>query len=272
MVDSQKVGPGCQMGHASHLKKRIRINLRGRSPVRGFPTLPPELGCDFDLIIFDWERYTNADDYCPGRDDFHLSVDGVRTWEGFETYIMLKILAYGSGRVLDFGSNVGWYSILAATCGYNVTAYDCVEEHLEMLNEGARLNGLGDMIETRHETFDEHTKPFHFTEEIKFIKIDVEGEERSVIRYCEMLIKERMVEYLLMEISPCFNDSYPRLVRWIVDCGYAVCQVPGKLEPRERQLFESSPWDYILNSIIQPCDIEKEIESINQANWLMIRK
>ena len=55
---------------------------------------------------------------------------------------------------------------------------------------------------------------------MRLVKMDIEGAEEHALRVVWPLVKAGLVDHLLIELSPVFNDSYPALVDMIRGEGY----------------------------------------------------
>lgn len=201
-----KIWQKCQAGHESHKRKSVSTKI-GR------------------LQIYDWEKYYGYAGYCTGQDDISMTLDKYGIWEEKETQIVENILRNsddGFKWVIDIGSHIGWYSILAAKLGYYVLAIDGDKENLEVLSKNADMNGVSDLIQPFLLWIDKNAMEFEVAHEdqISLLKIDIEGNEQFAIKSLKKSIKKGQIKNIFMEVSPVFNDSYPKLVKEIIDSGY----------------------------------------------------
>lgn len=216
----------CQAGHDSHETKTVQAQ-----------------GLQYQ--VYDWESYFQTvdgneviprwpDKVCQGQDIISYSLDRAKVWEKRETELVKELLSDGdrNSYVLDFGSQIGYYSILAASMGYPVVSYDSSPENLELLKKSAELNGLSDKIRPVRCWIDEEWSHGTFNwgeagkvKKIRLVKVDIEGAEQYAIKYLSKQFEDKVIEYALIEVSPVFNDSYPDLVEWIVEKGYRCYQV-----------------------------------------------
>jgi hypothetical protein len=129
--------------------------------------------------------------------------------------------------MLDIGSHIGYYSILAALKGYQVASFDSSRENLDLLHESAEANGVADKITPYLCLLDDQAPILsRDAEEVQLVKIDIEGAERHAVQMCADLMGGRKIKYLIMEVSPVFNGTYPSLVETICSQGYDVYQIP----------------------------------------------
>jgi SAM-dependent methyltransferase len=254
-----------------HDSRIVDIDLKGyleRLPDAA--PFPAHLAQKFQFAIYAFDKYANTEGLCPADDvvSFSLSEQGV--WEAFDTLLMLDILSKGKqgGLVVDFGSQLGWYSILAALNGYKVIAYDTLPENMRMLDKNAKLNKVSDKITPILEWVDETSQILPPTR-IRFMKSDIEGNEEFAFRMYEESFKKKLVDYAIFEISPCFNDSYPALIHKVMDYGYKVYQVPQKTWEHWVE-FGDQPLETTLKyPIIE--DMDKHLANIRQENFLFVR-
>lgn len=275
----------CRNGHGTHIHKTVEVSLLGEH--KGIEDVPPvknEFETNFKMNIYDWqsyfftkdgnETYPLYEDYCPGQDIISYSIDQQGVWEAYETLLVLDILSNGNKEdvVLDFGSHIGWYSIISALKGYKVGAFDALKENIDLLEQNAKENGLQYKVFPFLSWIDD-TAPMlpADKESVHFVKIDIEGLENNAFRMVEPLVTARKVNYLMIEVSPVFGDYYPDLIERIAKNGYRVFQIPGKGYDLEKQ-YADNPLDTVKNY----CEIpesgrRKYIQSLSQENFLLIK-
>jgi len=176
------------------------------------------------MIVWDYKKYMDFPGYCTGQDVLSESLDKGDCWEERLFARTKKILEDGdrSKFVFDIGAHVGWYSKFARSLGYQVFAYEGIPENIELLKK----NAPG--VNANHVWFDKASKALCGpTIPIEFMKIDIEGAEEHAIRYFEAFLP--ITENILIEVSPCFNDSYPALIRKLADMGFTVYEDDGGL-------------------------------------------
>lgn len=186
------------------------------------------LGNRFDMYIYDYKDYTSDDIryWCPANDIVSKQIFHQGNWEEYETALVLDILRaeHQNNLVVDFGSQVGWYSMLSLANGYDVISYETDEDSVNMLRDSAYLNGFSN-IEINNLAIDSRVKQVG-PEEIRLFKCDIEGEEQHAFRMYKKSFENKLVDYAIFEISPVFNDSYTKLVEDIVACGYSAYVIP----------------------------------------------
>ena len=255
----------CSVGHAEHASKVVHS---GR----------------LKYSIYDWRQYfrtENGNDtiplyesYCPGQDIISYCIDVQGSWELTETLVVMDILQYGNQDdvVLDFGSHIGWYSMLAAAAGYRVGSFDANAENIRHLLKSAHLNGVSANIHPYlcWINSDFPDLPGN-AERVRLLKVDVEGAEPTVKRICNKLFKAKKIDYAIIEISPTFNDKYPDMVERIANCGYDVYQIP----PNNWQAGLLNVG--VLSGVKQNCAVPPEgrreyVAGLHQENFLFIRR
>lgn len=199
----------CEAGH----KKHDRIVVK------------TDLGL---MMIYDFEKYKDqAGIYCTGQDDISRTLKNEGTWGRQESEMIQELLKKGDKEkvVFDFGCHIGWYSIMAAQLGYTVVAIDGDPENVELLAENALMHGVGDKILISTKWIDKDIKVIEVdpkASKIELLKIDLEGNEQYAILMMENYLRLHQIQNIFMEVTPVFNNSYPALVRKIVDYGYHV--------------------------------------------------
>lgn len=245
----------CQVGHDAHLARCVRINLNGPSVVPDLPATPPEHARKFRMQVWDWSRYQNhAGLYCSGQDEVSKAIDMQGIWEGFETRVALEILdADEPGIVIDFGAHVGWFTLLALTADRPTLAVEADPENLALLMASASSVGRREILRPcRSWIGAESPKLTDDGPRVRFVKIDIEGHERSAVRVCEQILQARLVDYLMMEASPEFPLSDTAgTVAALEGLGYFAYLVPTKgetLEPDPLAACRAQPAPAVLDS------------------------
>lgn len=179
--------------------------------------------------VFDAPKYAvHPGFYCPGQDAIsdRLIVEGF--WEKDDSKPIAEILELGdrSRLVIDFGSHIGWYTIMAAKLGYDVLAIDADAENLRLLAANAELRGMQDRITIRH-AWVNGSFTLDVDRDVELVKIDLEGNDSLAVDACWPFIDR--VENLYVEISPVFNAGYPALVQKLRDAGFTAYWTDGRL-------------------------------------------
>ena len=271
----------CDAGHTTHATKTITVTLDGQPKILDVPEITPRLNRQFNMDVYDWQQYFKTEfgnqvvpifkGYCPGQDvvSFALDVQGV--WEGYETCAVLDILSEKetNNAVVDMGAHLGYYSLLAGTAGYSGLAYETDPFNLEVLAKNLALNAP--KFKIINQWIDEKT-PKLPDMDIHLLKCDIEGNEKHAVKMVEKLLRAKRIKYLLLEISPCFNQSYPQLVEKVCGYGYRVYEIPHKSWEHTKEYAEQP-----LKLLKQYCEIPKAgrrgyVASLHQENFVFIRE
>lgn len=198
----------CQAGHETHDTKKIETSLG-------------------EMTIFDWEKYMGFEGYCPGQDDVSKTLEATGVWDVPVEARIRAILHEGDRRntFIDVGAHIGYFSKIAVQMGYTVKAHEGEKENLRLL----KLN----VPEAKaiYTWFDSKLvgkkwcTSCSLQKKIELIKMDIEGSEEYAVSYFESCIG--VVKNIIMEVSPVFNGSYPKLVDHLVSLGFAVYELDG---------------------------------------------
>lgn len=262
----------CSVGHTSHQTIVVERDIRG---------------VKLNLEIYDWREYFITVDgnetvsehgkYCTGQDIISYCIDKQGVWEAEETAVMLDILSEPQTDdkiMLDFGSHIGYYSNLAALKGFTVASFDGSKENLELLYRSAVMNEVADKIETHLCWLDDQAPVLsRDAEKVRLAKVDIEGAERHALQMMADLIGGHRIKYIIMEISPVFNDTYPSIVETIAGQHYDVYQLPNGQSVQALEEFDSAPLETVLKHCAVPAEGRKEyVASLHQENFLFVRR
>lgn len=239
------------------------IKLLGQSLFWDTPPIPDKYSCEFDLLIYD-----------KTEDSTSIGIKEYKMWEGWETVLALQILKRGSKgqSVIDFGSHIGWYSIMSAINGYRVYCYDESDERIQMLNESARLNHCNKNVFCIHTFVNENSKWFiGDITDVRLFKSDLEGNDIYAVKMYKHLFEEWKIDYAMIEISPCFNSSYPEMVEYIAGLGYDVYDIPDKTF-KHRLEYGDDPLKVLKEQCFINGNYGSYISNFNQKNFLFIKK
>lgn len=232
----------CQREHGEHEAMLVDVKLGGQTGYADYAPIPARLTRNFEMLVFNWRTYASDGPYCPGRDVVSEAIAIQGVWEPLETIAILSVLTSKPGLVKDCGAQIGWFSLLAASCGCDVAAVEADAEPLRLLRVSAERNGWGAPIWTNHLRIDATTPPEPAVS-WRLVKIDVEGAEFDAIRVLRPALEAGKVDHILMECSPVFAEGYGMLVHGIVDLGYEAYAFPDKATPPAR--FELPEHDLI---------------------------
>ena len=219
--------------------------------------------CEFKI-----QTYPNSSD-----ETLSINLREYGIWEGWNTALVLQILTNGDRKkkVFDYGSHIGYYSIMAAVMGYQVYSFDESKERIKMLKKSAKANEVLDNIKVRHVRIDQDNPLSNkFDGDTLFWKCDIDNNDIHAVKADYKLFKQKKIDYALIEISPCMGDSYPELTKMIVDCGYEVYLIPDKLFDKRLE-FGANPLETLKKYCCITDNYIDVINSIKQVDFLFIK-
>lgn len=257
----------CSRGHTSHETVIVHVDLHGKH-AHDFALFPDNRRCQFDFEVYNSSIYETGQ-WCHGDAAVAQGIIAQGIWESYETRLAVEIYATNEpGTVLDFGANMGWYTVLASLQGHDVIAFEMESETADicgrnvMRNRNTAVTILNTFIDDRTPRLRAHD------EHVLFLKSDVEGSEFAVIECCWDLIEQRRVQYMMLEISPCFKPGYGELMQRIMDAGYSAHLIPDK-RTGQGAAFGTDPIGVTMRENIG--DPVAFVSGINQENVLMVR-
>lgn len=273
----------CQRNCDEHVSRVVDIDLGQTHGYRDLPAIPTRLARQLRMHIWDPEKHpVDGGPYCPAHDAVSETIISHRTWEPSETIIALTICENAGPMqvMLDFGAQLGWFSLLAASCGVRTMAIDADAENLRLLQASAEENGWDTLITPVHQRIgpgnwelDGHP--------VRFAKIDVEGAEQDVIRILWPMLEKGAVDHLLIECSPVFADYYGDLVVDLIEVGYNAWRLPekkrppGRLDGLNRGLRSFAIHDPVTDEIVctggSLAAVRNEVNNLHQENFLFSR-
>lgn len=269
----------CVANHGQHDTLTLELDLNGKHHgLLDMPGIPERLAQRITFKVFNHKKYHDVGGYCPADDEVSRSIYIQGVWEAFETSLFLDILDRGNrdNVVIDVGANLGWYTVLANKLGYHVAAFEPDLDIYEILKWNCYENQKSDLEEygtagIAKAWVNEKTPQLSATAEtVEFLKVDIEGMEKHAVKMCEKLFEAKKINYALIEISPCFNDSYPDLVEQIAGYGYKVYMIPHKGDALIPE-YENEP----LETLLKYCEVKPEgrrelVNSFRQENFIFI--
>ena len=227
MTDWSEIG--CQRGCAEHPTRIVDIHLGGPTPYHDYTPIPNRFACEFQMEVWDTDQMPVDDNplWCPAHDAVSETILALGVWEPQNTTVlMLAWEAVGDDCVfLDIGMQLGWFSQVAgalSTASVGVEADPIVVELLERRD----LTVVHERIEAGWHLGGELSGDARMV-----VKIDIEGAEEHAVAGLAEFIDAGQVPFILMEVSPVFNDSYPELVTSLMDRGYHAYNMPPKQIP-----------------------------------------
>lgn len=217
----------CQRGCTAHATRGVTVDLAKRHGYADYAAVPQRLALQFRMEIWDTDRHLSPGAYCPANDAVSETIVSTGIWDPPATCLVLDIARPGA-RMLDFGCQIGWFSLLAAHAGMVVDAYDADTANLAALRHSR--GGLPIFTHHARVGVDELAIP---AVPYRFVKIDLEGAEADAVDALAGLLLAGQVEHLLIEISPVFRpgDHYPDLVERLIGYGFEAHVVPEKAVP-----------------------------------------
>lgn len=264
----------CEVGHENHETLHIDLQILGEHHgLKDAPKIKAKWAMKLPFNVFNYKLYANTKGYCPADDEVSRSIYSHGVWEGFETILFLDILHQGNkdNVVLDFGSNIGWYTVIAAKLGYSVHAFDSDTQINALHRVNASQNDVEQKITMHTGWIDASSDVVEISEDVEFLKCDIEGSEEHMYNMTKELFEKGKVKYALLEISPVFNDSYFELVPKIIANGYTAYRIPTK-GTELMEIYEQEPLQVIKDNMkIETSDWTEYIKSFSQDNFLFIR-
>lgn len=175
------------------------------------------------MYVYDYKLYEGLK-WCTGWDVVSKNIINGGIWDKKGSEIITDLLEKESregGIVLDFGSHIGWYSILCAKMGFDVWAFDESEENCKILRKNAKLNKVSDKIKIIHEHVGKDFS-IRVNKPVLLVKADVEGAEPYVVNALKDSLIQKAIKYLYLEVTPAFNEGYETMVQNLDNCGYLV--------------------------------------------------
>jgi hypothetical protein len=218
-------------------------------------------------------------------------------WEPDETEIVLELLPpdeAGSGYFVDVGAQLGYYSLIAASCGYKVLSFEYDVDVFATLIENIRMNGFQNLITpqrryvcdtadgvakgVRRVSIDSLADAFDFNSYgIRLLKVDVEGFDPSVIRGAMGCFQKRSIFAAIVEISPKFEkrtpfSQYMKMAADVESLGYKVYDIG--IAPKRRLSIDHDHLARLAGRELTSFD-EAEVRAMigakEQTNFLFVR-
>ncbi|MEX2253025.1 MAG: hypothetical protein WD649_02635, partial [Thermoleophilaceae bacterium] len=225
---------GCQRGHVEHSTRLVTVELGGPTGYRDLPPIPEQHARRFKMEVWDPDAHpVDGGPYCPAHDAVSETIATLGVWEPCETTLTLAVCSTAApgSVVLDYGAQIGWFTLLAASCGIDVLAVDADADNLRLIQASAKRNAWDAIVHTSHARVGPDSTPAAPAERVRLVKIDVEGAEGEVVRCLWPSIEAGLVDHLLGAVSPVFAGYYPDLVADLVDAGYEAWMMPPKRTP-----------------------------------------
>ena len=267
----------CQHEHSAHGGHGELVKLDGwHERIPDYPPVPSHLRAEFEMCVWDWEPMLNlrvgTKKYCPQDDIVSECVQTQGVWEGYGTNLALDILRSDApGVTIDCGSQIGWYSLLSLSSNRLTLSIDADMETIGLLRKSVEGNGWLENWVYCWAGLDADSPVIDAlpADRVRFMKMDIEGAENHAVRVFEPLLAAHMVDYLMMEVSPCFDDYYPDLCVQLRDqYGLIPHAIPTK--GIELEAFGSQPLESILPYRIADDELAEWVANCVQRDVLFI--
>jgi hypothetical protein len=197
----------------------IPINLAKYHDFPDLTPIPARLHKAFKIEVHDQQ----------GIDEDWAVSDTIRKlgiWEPVETAVLSSAFAGNpDSTFVDIGCHIGWYTIIAREWGLPVVAIDALVVNLQAL-ERRGDEGITPVLAWIAKGWDEVVA----WPEPCIVKMDIEGNEQYAVDAMWDLFDVGSVTHCLMEVSPVFNKSYPKLLDRLIGVGYECWVLPEKQE------------------------------------------
>lgn len=265
--------------HEHHETRTVHVTLRGQPAVPDYPPIPDGLALEFDLDIWDADRYDNTHGYCPGDDAVSRSIKEQGIWEGFETLLALDILDRHSGLFIDIGCQVGWYSVLAVLTGHEVSAFDGDRECCDLTARNALRarpqTAQPLLVEINHVVFDGGASAgprYRGGRPAALLKADIEGQELEALLAFGTAFERGHIAFALVELTPAWGVAEAvEVVRQMGRWGYAPHEIPDKGYARVAEFAADPLSETLLWCGVTPDAVEEWLTRDDQINVLFAR-
>lgn len=214
--------------------------------------------------VYDYDQHKEGE---KGRDIICKCLENDRVWEPFQTEITTEILKSMDGIFVDIGCHIGYYSILASLLGKKSLSFDLDYDYLNLFESTKDLNNLNN-IRIFNQKVDKkiNTKNIIGDQKISLLKIDTEGLELEIVTK----FLDFQIPYIIAEISPKFNNTYPNLCKKMMYLNYKIYDIG--LSPQRKLKFNTNHLDNIQNLEIDYQNLDSYISNIEygQTNFLFI--
>ncbi len=223
--------PPCQHGHATHEFQWVHVDLANQHlAVPDYPII------DIDLR-FEIRAGSNAFDvlgpgYCPTNGEVSRSLIAQGCWEGYETALVVQLLRGNPrGAVIDIGSNLGWYSLIAARLGHPVLSVEADGMFLAQHMTAVHRNGLWELWTATRAWIGNTTEPVAAkgAPYVRLLKADIEGAEPEALRVFDPLFHARLIDYAVVELNPQWSGpALGHAIDRLLGYGYRLYLIPDK--------------------------------------------
>jgi hypothetical protein len=226
-----------------------------------------------NMVVYNYEYYFNNNLHNDGLDIISKCIKGYdNCWEPYQTEITKEILKEGNNVFIDIGCHLGYYSLLAASLNNTVYSIDSNKNNYNLFLKNITLNNYKNNITCLNKCVDKTFDLFNIPLQtrIRLIKCDIEGFEIEFVESIFNRLQNKMIDFLILEISPNLNSNYPECVLQINKLGYYIYDIG--LSP-QRNLDKTTSLLTLKNKLItfnNIDDITKYVISFpeGQSNFL----
>lgn len=258
----------CSHGHELHSVRVVPVALDGRHDrILDYPGVPHHLARRFEMAVWDWQPRWGIGGYCPQNDIVSECIDTQGVWEGYGTNLALALLADG-GVFIDCGSQIGWYSALAAASGCEVLSIDADPATQVPLDKTVEINGWSDRVRLCRAGIGPATPVVTaIPERVALMKVDIEGREDDAVRVFRHVLD--VTDAVLMEMSPCFAGYYGDLAASLCSRGFDAYLVPEK--GTDLDAWAIDPLAALVEHRLDPTTIRSAVNGWHQRDVLFAR-
>ena len=225
----------CIRGCGGHVvRQHVPIKLDGPTGYTDCTDIPHRFAREFLLNVWDTNVHpVDGGPYCPAHDAVSETILSRGVWEPRETTLMMQVCSTANmGDVMiDMGAQLGWYSLIAATFGLSVIAFEADPANAALLTQNFLLNDMLHLLTLHNTRIGRRTLPIELDSHVRFVKIDLEGAELDAVMMLSSYLQDKTIDHMMIEVSPCFDDYYPNLVTSIMRMGYRAFMLPPKRRP-----------------------------------------
>lgn len=227
---------------------------------------------DFEQVAPFW---INTHD--PHNEDIYISgsAHAKRIWDIYiwDTIVRIAKPAQNNSLIIDVGANIGYFSLMAASLGHSVIAFEPMEKNLRRFVSSIDRNGFKEQIKVFRHALSSvacqqvNMQPTHHTnqgngqiqgsggdiltmtldniiqQDILLMKIDVEGFETAVLDGGSTLLTKYNVQNIVMEFSDTTKHTcdVAKMLQTMRGLGYFISDVVENAPLLDVERIESFP-------------------------------